>query len=93
MLTVTDLLGIDVDNKGLAETIESVTNSVIEMQAVHDAIGRAIFLDGGLLEAIGGIKDPHEFIADIAFNSARVMNMLCYSAQNNEAFMKRLNNE
>ena len=90
VLTIKDLLGIDVDNNGLAETIENVTSNVLEMEAVHDAIGRAIFLDGAMLEDGIGILNPQEVIADIAFSNKRVMQMLCHYASNTESFMSRL---
>ena len=89
VLTITDLLGIDVDNNGLADTIESVTSNVCEMEMIHDAIGRAIFLDGGMLEESRAIN-THDWIADIAFADERVMTMLCYYARNTESFMNRL---
>ena len=77
-LTIKDLLGIDFDDKGLAETIDSVTNGVHEQKAVHSAIGVALFLDGGLLEY--GACDSSEYIKCVADDSDEVMNMLWYYA-------------
>ena len=88
-LTIKDLLGIDFDDKGLAETIDSVTLTFNEMEAVHDAIGRAIFLDGGLLDDERTFN-VLEVIKDVVCNDDRVMNMLCYYASRSEEFMKRL---
>ena len=90
MMDIKELLGIDFDDKGLPETIDSVTDNFIEMEAVHDAIGRAIFKDCGLLE--GGQVDANEMIKDIAFNDDRTMQMLMYYASKNDAFMDRLKN-
>ncbi len=87
-LTIKDLLGIDFEDKGLAETIDSVTKNQCEMEAVQDAIGRAIFLDGGLLET--GTCDSKLMIEQIAYDSDRVMKILCDCASNTESFMSRL---
>ena len=88
VLTITDLLGIDFDDKGLAETIDSVTEALHEMNSVFDAIGRAIFFDGALLE--DDELNPNEFMKKIAFGDERVMKMLCYYASRSDEFMNRL---
>jgi len=87
-LTIKDLLGIDFDDKGLAETIDSVTNGEHEQKAVQGAIGMAIFLDGGLLET--NWINPNCVIKNVAFDSEEVMNMLCYYASRHEWFLDRL---
>lgn len=87
-MEIKDLLGIDFDDMGLAETIDSVTENQTQMEAVHDAIGRAIFKDGGLLE--GGEHLSGQMMIDIAFDDERTMNMLCHYASHCEAFMERL---
>jgi hypothetical protein len=89
-LTIKELLGIDFEDKGLAETIDSVTKNQCEMESVQDAVGRAIFLDGGLLEAAICNCDSKLMIEQVAYDSDRVMNMLCYYASNTESFMERL---
>ncbi len=88
MNTIKELLGIDFDDKGLAETIDSVTESVIEMERVHEVIGKAIFKDGGLLEH--GECLSNMMIKEIAFDSDEVMNMLEHYASRSESFMERL---
>ena len=87
-LTIKQLLGIDFEDKGLAETIDSVTNGEHEQKAVQSAIGQAIFLDGGLLEA--GECNSKMIIEQIAYDSDEVMNMLCYYASRLEWFLDRL---
>ena len=89
-LTIKDLIGIDFDDKGLAETIDSVTNGLHEQRAVQAAIGHAIFLDGGLLEEDCNYLNPLESIKSIAFDSDEVMNMICYYASRLDWFMDRL---
>jgi hypothetical protein len=86
--TVRDLLGIDMDDMGLDEAIDNVTDSFAQMNAVRDAIGRAIFIDGGLLE--DGEHFSKNMIKDIAWNSERVMNMLEHYARQSPKFMERL---
>ena len=75
-LTIKDLLGIDFDDKGLAETIDSVTFGLHEQRAVQAAVGHAIFLDGGLLSE--GMVNPNKIITDVSLEGEEVMNMLCY---------------
>ncbi len=87
-LTIKDLLGIDFEDKGLAETIDSVTNGEHEQKAVQGAIGIAIFLDGGLLET--GACYSKMVIEQVAYDSDEVMNMLCYYASRHEWFLDRL---
>ena len=88
-LTIKDLLGIDFDDKGLAETIDSVTFGLHEQRAVQAAVGHAIFFDGGLLEE-SSVCRPNRVIKDIAFDSEEVMNMLCYYASRHAWFLDRL---
>lgn len=87
-LTIKDLLGIDFDDKGLAETIDSVTTSVGSRALIHELIGKAIFNDGGLLE--DEELNPNKLIKDISFDDSEVMKALCYYAANTESFMSRL---
>jgi len=88
MNTIKELLGIDFDDKGLAETIDSVTVHQMEMEVIHDAIGRAIFKDGGLLE--DGEHLSSQMIKEIAFDDDQVMKLLCWYASRSESFMERL---
>ena len=87
-LTIKDLLGIDFDDKGLAETIDSVTNNQIEMGAIQSSIGIAIFEDGGLLE--DDLLNPNDLIKKVAWENDKVMNMICYYASKTDSFMERL---
>jgi hypothetical protein len=88
MDTIKGLLSTDFKYKGIAETIDSVTKNQCEMEAVQDAIGRAIFLDGGMLEE--GNCNSKNMIEIIALDSDRVMKILCDCASNTESFMSRL---
>ncbi len=87
-LTIKELLGIDFDDEGLAETIDSVTSNEYQRNAIHDAIGRALFIDGGILE--DDLTNPNDIVKRVAFYSDEVMNMLCYYASNTPSFMERL---
>ena len=87
--TIKDLLGIDIEDMGLAEAIDNVTTSSVQMNRVHEAIGKAIFKDGGLLE--GGLKvHSDEIIKDIVWNDNEIMLMLEFYASKSEKFMERL---
>ena len=87
--TIKDLLGIDIEDMGLAEAIDNVTTSSAQMHRVHEAIGKAIFKDGGLLE--GGLKvHSDEIIKDIVWNDYEIMLMLEFYASNSIKFMERL---
>jgi len=86
--TIKELLGIDFDDMGLAETIDSVTEDLAEMRFIHELIGRAIFKDGGLLEDES--VNPRKEINNIAFDDKDVMDWLEHYAARCESFMERL---
>ena len=87
-MDIKDLLGIDFDDKGLRETIDSVTDNFVEQEAVHQYIGMAILKDCGLF---GDEKvDANKVIKDIVCNDDRTMNMLMFYASRHNWFMERL---
>lgn len=88
MNTIKEQLGIDFDDKGLAETIESVTNDY-QRHAVYSAMGRAV-LDNLWLSSDITLYMPRELFKDIAFHSDEVMDMLSYYASKSDEFMERL---
>jgi hypothetical protein len=60
------------------------------MDRVHEAIGKAIFKDGGLLESDGVPVYSDELIKDIVWNDDEIMLMLEFYASKSIKFMERL---
>ena len=87
-LTIKDLLGIDFDDKGLAETIDSVTKNDCERFHIHELIGVALFHDGGILE--DEATNPNGIMKRVSFYCDDVMSALCLYAASTPSFIERL---
>ena len=86
--TVKEQLGIDMDDKGLAETIDSITGTPMEQSYIHEMIGVLIFMDGGLLE--NDLVNPNKLIKKMVWDDEEIMGRMGYYASRSNSFMDRL---